>query len=412
MSVTVDISSSVDLANPPLELDSAELQQLIDAIGVRVFDRERDRVAPFEAIELIRQARFGALRLPRALGGSGVSLRDFFAVLIRLAETDPNVAHILRVHFYFVESTLSSADTHRGERWLSEIARGAIFGGSLTELGTGNTGEFDPAAFKTIIAPDGDGFVLDGTKYYSTGSLYADRLAVIGATPDGRIVTAVVPSDRDGVRLDDDWYGIGQALTGTGTSHFERVVVEADEVIDESASAGAPRYGGAFLQLYLTAVIAGIIRAAARDAATLVRSRERTFTHAPSATASSDPILQESVGQLVSSAFAAEATVLAAADTIDLAAASVVNGAADAQLALRASLDAAKAKVVVDGLASSAGWQIFDVGGASAVQQSKNLDRHWRNARTVASHNPTAYKALAIGDHVINGAPLPQSWFF
>jgi alkylation response protein AidB-like acyl-CoA dehydrogenase len=41
-----------------------------------------------------------------------------------------------------------------------------------------------------------------------------------------------------------------------------------------------------------------------------------------------------------------------------------------------------------------------------------NLDRHWRNARPLASHNPGTYKARAIGDHVINGSPLPASGFF
>jgi alkylation response protein AidB-like acyl-CoA dehydrogenase len=399
----------LELSESPLEPTSPEFQRLLDAIAEGVFERERDSVAPFDAIELIRRARLGALRLPRELGGADVSLRELFAVLIRLAETDPNVAHILRVHFYFVESQRCAPDPQDGMRWLEEVAQGTIFGGSLTELGTGNTGVFDPAAFKTTLTPNGDGFVLDGTKYYSTGSLYADKLTVVAATPDGRVLTAVVPSDRDGVRLEDDWDGMGQALTGTGTSHF----VGEDEVIDYGAAAArAPRYTGAFMQLYLTAVITGILRAAARDATALVLSRERTFTHAPTETAPSDPLLQERVGEIISSAFAAEASVLAAADAIDVAAASVVAGAADAELAERASLAAAKAKVVVDGLAGRVGWQVFDVGGASATKQSKNLDRHWRNARTIASHNPASYKAMAIGDHAINGTQLPQGWFF
>ena len=55
---------------------------------------------------------------------------------------------------------------------------------------------------------------------------------------------------------------------------------------------------------------------------------------------------------------------------------------------------------------------IGKVGGASATKRSFNLDRHWRNARTLASHNPGTYKARAIGDHVINGTPLPINGFF
>jgi alkylation response protein AidB-like acyl-CoA dehydrogenase len=55
---------------------------------------------------------------------------------------------------------------------------------------------------------------------------------------------------------------------------------------------------------------------------------------------------------------------------------------------------------------------LFDIGGSSAVKQSANLDRHWRNARTLASHNPTPYKARAVGDYLLNGTLLPTNGFF
>jgi alkylation response protein AidB-like acyl-CoA dehydrogenase len=172
-----------------------------------------------------------------------------------------------------------------------------------------------------------------------------------------------------------------------------------------------PRCG--VLQLYITAVIAGVIRNAADDAAALVRSREgRPFAHAPAELPAEDPLLQEVVGEIVSAAYAAEATVLAAADAQDREADSVVDGLPDEDLAHEASLAAAQAKVVVDELAFRATTQIFDVGGASATKRAKNLDRHWRNARTLSTHNPLLYKAQAIGDHAISATPLPGTWFF
>jgi alkylation response protein AidB-like acyl-CoA dehydrogenase len=151
-----------------------------------------------------------------------------------------------------------------------------------------------------------------------------------------RIAALVLPIAREGLTLEDDWDGIGQRLSATGTTRLENVLVDADEVIlrppapapDEPPE---PTYIGAFLQLYLTGVIAGVARSVRDDAAALVRGR--------------------------------------------------------------AAL-------------------LFDVGGASATKQAHNLDRHWRNVRTLASHNPTLYKARAIGDHVINGAALPQNGFF
>ena len=44
-----------------------------------------------------------------------------------------------------------------------------------------------------------------------------------------------------------------------------------------------------------------------------------------------------------------------------------------------------------------------EVGGASAVSQSRALDRHWRNARVLASHNPLIYRARILGHYVVNG---------
>jgi hypothetical protein len=46
---------------------------------------------------------------------------------------------------------------------------------------------------------------------------------------------------------------------------------------------------------------------------------------------------------------------------------------------------------------------IFNAGGASAILESSKLDRHWRNARTLASHNPVVYKPRVVGDFVVNG---------
>ena len=69
-------------------------------------------------------------------------------------------------------------------------------------------------------------------------------------------------------------------------------------------------------------------------------------------------------------------------------------------------------QVVVDDLALRAATLLFDVGGASAVKRSANLDRHWRSIRTVASHNPTRFKNRAIGELVVNDVTLPDNTYF
>lgn len=75
-------------------------------------------------------------------------------------------------------------------------------------------------------------------------------------------------------------------------------------------------------------------------------------------------------------------------------------------------MTAAKAKVIIDELVLRSATSLFDVGVASAATERRNLDRHWRNARTLDSHNPASSKAHHIGNYEINGTRLPGVGFF
>ena len=134
------------------------------------------------------------MRVPAGHGGPGGSLRDLFALVIRLAAADPAVAQALRAHFHFVEGRLAAADAWERERWFPQVLRGVLVGNATVERHTA-----DIFGFETTVTRRGDHHVLRGTKYYSTGSLYCDRVAVAAKAEDGRTVAAIVPADRDGV---------------------------------------------------------------------------------------------------------------------------------------------------------------------------------------------------------------------
>ena len=395
----------------PVTAHSPELAALLAFIGEDASNRERERSLPFTMVDAIRQARLGALRVEAEAGGGGATNRELFETVIRLGDADPNVAHILRNHFTFVERFVRGATAPKHEKWRRAVVDGAIFGLAYGELDTARVGGKDA---NTVLTPKGDGYRLNGTKYYSTGTLYSDYVLVRAKLPSDELASAIIPVTRAGVEIVDDWDGFGQRLTGSGTTIFRDVRVEADEVVpDTEGHFFTQSYTGPVPQLILTAINAGILRGILRDAAALVRRRERSYAHAPSDLPAEDPILQVTVGQIASNAFAAEATVLAAADSLDrLDRARAGDQTGFDAATHEASLQTSKAKVIVDELAIRSAGLLLDVGGASATKQSYNLDRHWRNARTLASHNPGTYKARAIGDHVINGTPLPVNGFF
>lgn len=389
--------------------NAASLQALFDHISEGAAERDEKRILPFDIIHLIRSARIGALRIPIAAGGGGSSIRELIKVIIRLGEADPNVAHILRNHFSVVERLVRTPFNSRSQQWQKAVVDGAIIGFAASELGTEKVGD---VRFNTVLTADGDGYRLNGTKYYSTGSLYADYI-LVRADYNESSTALLVPAKREGIELVDDWDGIGQRLTGTGTTYFRDVRVEAGEVVFDSADAGygAP-YANTFAQLFLTAINAGIARAIANEATALVKRRGRNFYYAPSERTTDDPLLQRIVGQLSSHAFASESAVLASADALDAEADARDAGSPSLELAAQAALQAAQAKIIVDDLTLRSGSLLFDVGAASATKRSANLDRHWRNARTLASHNPSTHKARAIGDLAINETPLPTKGYF
>jgi alkylation response protein AidB-like acyl-CoA dehydrogenase len=390
---------------------SPALRQIYDVIAIGAAARDADRVHPHDALTLLRQVRFGALLLPVAEGGGGGTLRDVMEEAIHLGEADTNVAHVFRNHFTFVERFLVGSTDERRRDWRQTVLDGGIVGLATTELDRPQTGGTYP--LKTTLTPEGDAFRLHGTKYYSTGSLYADLILIRATAPDNLGVTVVIPADRQGVELIDDWDGIGQRVTGTGTTNLHGVRVEAHEVIiDGDNPSYLLPYTSTIAQLFLTAINAGIIRATLRDAKALLHSRGRNFYFAPSPTASQDPILQETVGRIAADAFAAELVVLGAAEHLVRTAQARHGRQPVDDIAHEAAVAAAKAKIIVDELALRSATALFDVGGASAATRGKNLDRHWRNARTLASHNPASYKAQAVGVYELHGTRVPTLGYF
>lgn len=369
-------------------------------------DAERERVLQYDAVQQLRRAGLLGLRVPVRYGGPGGSARQVLSTVISIARGSSNVAQALRPHFGFAERLLSNRATEaEREHWLPRINDGAVFGNAITD-GNGKS----PSSSETRVIADADGVLrLNGYKFYSTGTLFADLIAVSAVDADGRDLQAIIPADRDGVELYDDWDGFGQRATASGGTRFTDVIVHPVEVttVSDGRHLG---HGTAFLQLYLAAVTAGIAYAVADDAVTYVRTKARPASHSLADSASGDPFVLAAVGSITADAAAAEALVLAAADGIDRL---VDHGEQDDPDALaELAISVAKTQLVTERLALTAAERLFDTGGASATARSLNLDRHWRNVRTIASHSPLAYKAHAAGNYAVNGVWPPANGYF
>ncbi len=110
------------------------------------------------------------------------------------------------------------------------------------------------------------------------------------------------------------------------------------------------------------------------------------------------------LGDLTAHSHATDALVRQNARVPDRSAHAIRSQSDDAEeRVLQGSLATAKTQIVVSELAPHAGERLFEAGGASATSRVHNLDRHWRNLRTIFSHNPLLHKARVIGDYQLNG---------
>jgi alkylation response protein AidB-like acyl-CoA dehydrogenase len=377
-------------------------------IAERATQREIDRELAYEPVAWLNAERFGALRVPLAHGGIGASVEQLYDLLIELGEADSNLPQILRAHFGFIERLLAEIDPALHGPWMRLAAEGVVFGNATTELGDGAI-----ATMQTSLKRDGDAWRLDGDKYYSTGTLYADWIAVSAQrlNDDGSTdrVIALVPSQAQGVERVDDWRGFGQRLTASGTTRFRGVRVKPENVLLYVRDQPTPMT--AHFQLTHLATLAGIARAIVRDAVAFVQPRKRVYSHGSGSTPREDPLVQQVIGQLASTAFIAASTVQAVARGLGEIDRYRVRGEEVPQsLLFEVELNTAKAQAGIVDAVLQAGTRLFDIGGASALQEDRRLDRHWRNARTLASHNPTIYKGRVVGDHLLNGARPTFYW--
>ncbi|MDZ5450721.1 acyl-CoA dehydrogenase family protein [Labrys sedimenti] len=384
---------------------AANFRPVFDRIREGAVERELNRTLPHEPIGWLKDARFGALRVPEKEGGFGANLPQLFALLIELSHADSNVTQALRAHFGFAEDIVNARAQDRRDRWLPRLSRGEIAGSAWTEIG-----EAKQAAFSTIVKlGDGKAASVTGAKYYTTGSLFADWIDIGASGEEGQSLSAVVARHAPGVDVVDDWDGFGQILTASGTTTFTDTPVDpADVVIDDDRF----KYSAAFYQLVHLATLAGIGRAASDDVAAAVKARRRSYSNAPSPRPSEDAQVLQVVGRIRGAAYSTGAIVLKAAEAVQRAFDTRFVGDAAAEEAANAvaELEVAQAQTVVTTLILDASTIVFDALGASATQRSAALDRHWRNARTLSSHNPRIYKDRIVGDFAVNGTPPPYQW--
>jgi alkylation response protein AidB-like acyl-CoA dehydrogenase len=385
---------------------AASFRPLFEQITAQAAEADGARSSLTTVIQQLNALGLPRWRLPASYGGQDATLVELLTLLMELSAADSNITQALRGHFGFCEDVLVAKDLDWQAKWLDKLSQGALLSPGSTEVGNQTRGDFE-----TRLHRDEAGSLrISGKKFYTTGALYSDLINTIATGEDGTQYSVVVDLKAHGVQIVDDWNGFGQRLTASGTCIFDNARVEDDLRPTDQRFA----YGQSFFQLYHLSTLAGIARRAALSAADELSKRARTFSTGNADVAAQDVQLLQVIGEVASQAYAAQAIAQQAAQRLEHTAQYVIAHDQplhddDPQVA-QAELEVCLAvNPVVDAtLAATTG--LFDALGASATASNKALDRLWRNARTLANHNPRVYKSRIIGNYLVNGILPPAQW--
>ena len=287
--------------------------------------------------------------------------------------------------------------------FFAEILAGKRFGNGFSEKGTKNVLDL-----RTTVRRDGDDYVIDGTKFYSTGALFAHFVPVLGLDEERKAWLAYIPKGTAGLAVIDDWSGFGQRTTASGTVVLDSVRVPASHVLPAQRVSDEPTLNGPVSQIIQAAIDAGIAKAAIADTLAFVRTRTRPWVDSGVDKASDDPLTLSEIGRLHIQLHAAEALLERAARVIDELSA---KGATTEDDVARASVAVGEAKVLTTEIALLAGEKLFELAGTQSTLSEHNFDRHWRNARTHTLHDPVRWKYHLVGNYYLNGVkPARHAW--
>lgn len=215
--------------------DLTEEQRALVDLAHRFAKNEiRPHAAEFDAKETFPERQFQEahrlgllnLRIPERYGGAGLGLLEECLVCEETAWGCVGIALTLIVNSLGLRPILEGGSEEQKQRWLPPFTRSPkIASFALTEPGSGS----DAAGMQLRIQPDGDYYVLNGTKQFITNGDRADLVSVFGTTDPAKrhsgITAVVVEKGTKGLKAAKNEDKMGQRASPTTQLVFEDCAV-------------------------------------------------------------------------------------------------------------------------------------------------------------------------------------------
>ena len=190
---------------------------------------------PLELLPKLAGLGLLGIQFPEQYGGAGMSAVEYCICIEELARVDPAIALSVASHnglsaahlFMFGSQTQRVA-------FVTRLARGETLGAwGLTEPTAGS----DAGGTRTTAARDGDGWVLNGAKTFTTHASLADILVVMAVTDPARghhgISAFVIERGTPGFEVGHKENKLGMRASDTAEVRLDDCRVPADAIVGE-----------------------------------------------------------------------------------------------------------------------------------------------------------------------------------
>ncbi|WP_432004078.1 acyl-CoA dehydrogenase family protein [Streptomyces sioyaensis] len=191
---------------------------------------EREGTIPDETIKGLKELGALGMKIDPKYGGLGLTQVYYNRALALVGTASPAIGALLSAHQSIgVPQPLKLFGTkEQKETFLPRLARTDISAFLLTEPDVGS----DPARLATVAVPEGDHYVLDGVKLWTTNGVVADLLVVMARVPaseghKGGITAFVVEADAPGITVENRNAFMGLRGLENGVTRFHQVRVPA-----------------------------------------------------------------------------------------------------------------------------------------------------------------------------------------
>jgi len=354
-------------------VDAAVAEDLVEAVR-RFVQREVLPVAdelehadtyPAELVGKMRDLGLFGCTIPEEHGGLGMDVTTYARVVEELAAGWMSLTGVLNTHMMAATLIRLHGTPEQAGRWLPRMAAGDLRGAlSLSEPDAGS----DTRALRCRAEPDGDTFVITGTKMWVTNGERAGIVALAARTPEG--VTCFMVEKEPGPR--SGGITVSRAIGKLGYKGVETVEMSYDgHRVPASAVLGGPTGLGRGLPQILAALELGRVNIAARACGVARAAFEAAIRYAQQ---------RHTFGVPISSHQAIQFKLADMATKVEAARLLTASAAAKLDAGERADVEAGMAKLFASETALEVATEAMRIHGGYGYTTELPVERYYRDA--------------------------------